>query len=163
MKAKILAFVAAGALLGSACSQLDESDETTRDENGAIVEGGEISAFALKVGDCFTDLPIGEVESLEAVPCADVHGSEVYHLFDVNLDDYDAAAIDEQAVNGCLDAFEPYVAASYETSYYDFTYLSPTDDSWNLGGDREVACLVVPYADDTSTGTAKGSGLTLES
>lgn len=159
---KIWAFVAAIAVLGSACSALDDTDETTRDDEGNIVEGGEISAFALNVGDCFTDLPIGEVETLEAVPCADEHGSEVYHLFDVTLDEFDAEAIDEQAATGCFDAFEPYVDASYETSFYDFTYLYPTEDSWRFGDDREIACLVVPYEGGTSTGTARGSGLTLE-
>lgn len=147
------------ALLVAACGGGD--DETVRDANGNVIEGGEVGVFSLNVGDCFLDLPVGEVSSIEAVPCADEHKYEIYHLFDVDLPDFEETAVSQAAQDGCYDAFESYMGVSYEESFYDFDGLQPTDGSWSQG-DREVVCLSTPYDGTTTTGTAKGAGLVLE-
>ena len=59
-----------------------------RDDSGAIVDAGNIDAFAVKPGDCFDDpssMASSEVSSLDGVPCADPHDNEAYAVFDVSL------------------------------------------------------------------------------
>ncbi len=88
-------------------------DETVRDANGNVVEGGDIGVFSLNVGDCFLDLPVGDVSSITATPCADDHGYEIYHLFDVNLADFESEAVETQGGEGCLGSFDAYMGVSY--------------------------------------------------
>ncbi len=147
------------ALALAACGGGD--DDTTRDENGNVIAGGEIGVFSLNVGDCFEDLPVGEVSSLGAVPCADEHLFEIYHLFDVVAADFDATAIQTEANDGCLAAFEDYMGVPFETSYFNYDFLQPTAGSW-AQGDREVVCVATPFDGTPIAGTAKGAGLLLE-
>ncbi len=146
----VLAGVCAVAV--AACGGSD--DGTVRDANGNVIEGGDISVFDLNVGDCFVDLPTGEVSTVRAVPCADDHGFEIYHEFDVELAAFDAAAVQTAAT----DAFEPYMGAAYEQSFYDFDGLQPSAGSWEQD-DREVICLATPKAGGTTRGTARGAAL----
>lgn len=151
--------LAAFAFFLAACGGGD--DETVRDEFGNVIEGGEINVFSLNVGDCFTNLPVGEVSSIEAVPCGEDHLFEIYHLFDVDLPAFDSAAIDTAAADGCLAAFEGYMGVPFETSYYTFDGLQPSAGSWEAG-DREVVCLTTPKNGTTTAGTAKGANLVAE-
>ena len=155
-KAALLAVVA---LVAVACGSGD--DETVRDENGNVIGAGEIGVFSLNVGDCFIDLPVGEVSSVSGVPCADDHRYEIYHLFDVDLPDFDSTAVEEASSDGCLAAFEGYMGVPFETSYYNFSGLQPTVGSWGQG-DREVVCLATPFNGEAIAGTAKGAGLLFE-
>lgn len=154
------AVLAACALTFAACGS--GSDETTRDENGNVVEGGEIGVFSLNVGDCFSDLPVGEVSSVSGVPCAEDHTYEIYHLFDVDLPDFDSAAIQTATADGCLEAFESYMGVPFATSYYTYDGLQPSAGSWEQG-DREVVCLATPTGGGVTAGTARGAGLLAES
>ncbi len=152
------ALLAVCALVFAACGG---DDETLRDENGNVVEGGEIGVFSLNVSDCFADLPVGEVSTINAVPCGEDHLYEIYHLFDVDMPDFDSAAIDTAAADGCLAAFQGYMGVPANTSYYTFDGLQPSAGSW-AQGDREVVCLATPKNGSTTAGTAKGAGLVAE-
>lgn len=118
----------------------------------------------LAVGDCFNEAAAAQepseqmVSSVPTVDCSQPHDAEVYELFDVTgITDYDAAAIDEQAIAGCLEAFEPYVGTSYEEAEaLDIYYLQPSPQTWGTG-DREVICAVISLEGQT-TGSLKGSG-----
>ena len=136
-------------------------DETVRDANGNVIAGGEIGVFSLNVGDCFSDLPVGEISSVSGVPCADDHLFEIYHLFDVDLDAFDSAAIETAAAEGCNGAFESYMGVPVDTSYFNFEALQPSAGSWEQG-DREVVCLATPFDGSAISGTAKGAGLLAE-
>lgn len=153
------ALLAALALLVAACG--GGEDETVRDANGNVIEGGDIGVFALNVGDCFFDLPAGDVSSITATPCAEDHGYEIYHLFDLDLPDFESTAVETEGGEGCFDAFEGYMGVSYADSFYDFTFLQPTSMSWDQG-DREIVCFASPYAGGNTKGTAKDAGLLLE-
>ena len=150
---------AAIALALAACGSGD--DQTKRDENGNVIEAGTVSVFSLNVGDCFVDLPTGDVSTVDVVPCADAHSFEIYHEFDIDLDAFDAAAVQTAASDGCLGAFEPYMGVAYEQSYYDFDGLQPSAGSWEQD-DREVICLATPTNGGTTQGTARGAGLLAE-
>ena len=120
------------------------SDDSTRDDQGTIVEGGDVGVFVLEVGDCFDD-PAGDavqVVTVEAVPCDQPHDNQVAAKFD--LPDSDFPGDDEvlaQAVTGCIDRFENAVGEPYETSRLDVLPMYPTKDGWD-SGDHEVICNV---------------------
>lgn len=154
-----LIVIAACALFVVACG--DGDDATVRDANGNVIEGGAVSVFSLNVGDCFADLPTGEVSTVDAVPCADDHLYEIYHEFDIDLPAYDAAGVQTAANDGCLAAFQPYTGVAFEQSYYDFDGLQPSAGSWEQD-DREVICLVTPKNGQTTQGTARNAGLLAE-
>ena len=152
----VLAMLAAVLLL-SACS----SDQTTRNDDGEIVEGGELGVFAVQEGDCinFPD-STDAVESFEAVACDEPHDGEIYELFDVTgFEDYPGdAEVQSQGEAGCLSAFETFVGIDYQSSIYFFTYFSPTQDTWEQLDDREIICIVTPAEGEPQlTGSLEGA------
>jgi hypothetical protein len=123
-------------------------DDTTRNDQNEIIEAGGLGAFAIEVGDCL-NLPseANRVQSVEGVPCTQAHNAQAYALFDLTgfSDAFPGSAgFEEQAAEGCYERFRSFVGISYEQSALYFTFLEPTEDSWVKGGDREIACLLVP-------------------
>lgn len=153
-RAALVAGLAAGSLVWAACSS---EDQTTRDEEGAIVEAGEISAFSINVGDCLVGDSVGEVSGFDGVPCTEAHDNEVFFTFDMAEGDFPGdEAIETAATDRCLTEFENYVGIAYESSIYGLTWLSPTSGSWSQG-DREVACLVNNFDGTQKVGSAQGT------
>ena len=135
-------------------------DEAARDDAGEIVEGGDVSAFDVSVGDCWNDIPAQqEVESITAVPCSEPHESEVFATFDIDLgsDDWPGdPAVIAAAETGCVERFGEFVGVPYEQSTLEVFYFHPTEDSWTTLDDREAVCSVVDPAGQT-TGTLAGA------
>lgn len=161
-RARFSALLALGLMMaGAGCSFLEE-DQTTRDEDGSIVEGGELGAFTIQLGDCIGGELAEEVGSVDGVPCDEPHQFEVYHLFDLPEGDGNFPGdlrVGELADEGCLAAFEPFVGQAIGASVYDFFRLTPTQETWERIGDREVVCMVSNFDGTPKTGSAKGSGL----
>lgn len=154
--AAVVAGFAAGGLMLAACST---DDETTRDDAGAIVESGEISAFSINVGDCIVGAASGEVSGFEGVPCDQPHDNEVYHTFDLPDGEFPGdAVIEARGTEDCLAEFEPFVGLDFASSIYGVTWLFPTAGSW-AQGDREIACLINNFDGTQKTGSARGTGL----
>ena len=137
-----------------------------RDASGAIVDGGNVDAFQLRLGDCIDDTSSllgdggGEVDTLPGVPCSEPHDNEVYAVFNVSFDSYPPEEeMFEQAFTSCHERFEPFVGKDYESSSLDILTLYPTEDSWNLNNDREVVCAVFDLNANKLTGSAKGTAL----
>ena len=65
------------------------------------------------------------------------------------------AAVAAQAVTECTSAFTSFVGLDYESSSLDFSYYSPTQESW-ASSDREILCLVVD-PDGKTTGTLEAA------
>lgn len=131
--------------------------ESERDDTGAITErNDDASVFAMRVGDCYDDLPEGEAAVVTAVPCADPHDAEVYHVFEWEGDEASFPGTDliqGFAADGCTDAFGSFVGVEYEESTLDYTVFWPNEGSWS-DGDREFVCLVgVP--EEKTSGTLK--------
>ena len=121
-------------------------------------EGEEMDVFALEVGDCFNSLEMDEVTEVDGLSCDKSHVYEVYYAFDIVADEFPGEeAVAEEAADGCLATFEGFVGLAYEDSFLDISYLYPTTESWNRGGDREVLCLVLNLDETPRTGTAQGS------
>ena len=152
-----LAVATVSALALVSCGASVDQDETTRDDDGEVVEGGEVGAFRLKVGDCLAAEAVGEVESVPVVPCSEPHDSELFHSFMMPDGAYPGdAAVVEQAEMGCVGAFDAFIGLAYADSAWDITYVFPSEATWNGIGDREVLCGVFPLTDEDTTGSAKG-------
>ncbi len=156
---RYLLTIAAVALLLSACTSAGEQD-ATRDDDGQVSENEEIGVFRLRQGDCLMmpNQGIGgeEVETLEAIPCDEPHDGEVLSIVTVAGGD-DAPypgdeAISSEAQTGCLDSFQSVTGRDFAADpFWDLTFLSPTSDSWTLGDDREIVCIVVPLDGELTT------------
>ena len=143
---KHVGFAIAAALVLASCADPSTTDSSDRDETGEIVEGGELGVFAVQEGDCvnWPDSADG-VSSFESVACDVAHDAEIYELFDIaETDEFPGTTIVEsEAEQGCLDAFEPFIGIDYQQSQWFFTFLAPSEGTWDAG-DREVICLVEP-------------------
>lgn len=120
--------------------------------------GGNV--FSLSAGDCFNDPDtFGEVSDVELVDCGDPHDNEVYALFDIAADDYPGdAAVQDEAAEGCLAAFEGYVGRDYQSSSLDISALTPTSESWDQG-DKEVVCFLFDLNFEPLPASARNSGI----
>lgn len=119
------------------------------------------SVFSLEVGTCFDDgdLDATEVSSVDDLSCDQPHDNEVYAVFDVEgFDDYSSELINQQADDGCLAAFEPYVGRDYIESDLAFFTLTPTAGSWD-NGDREIICSLYRVDFEKMTGSMRDSGV----
>jgi hypothetical protein len=154
------------AVIGLGVVAYNVATQADRDGAGAIVSGGSVDAFKMRVGDCFNDTAAlandeaGEVSSLPGVPCAEPHDNEVYAVFDVDVESFPGdEAMGDMAFSQCLARFEGFVGSVYEDSVLDVTALYPSDQSWSLQGDREVVCAVYDMNAEKLTGSAKDSAI----
>ncbi len=150
-------------LVGAGYAGLAGQDDTTRDESGAVVEGGELGAFRIRLGDCFGETSGDSVESVDAVPCDQPHRYEVFAAFNLAYPDSATypgrAAVQDEADNDCLSRFAGFVGTSYEESIYGIGAITPSDGSWDEVDDREVFCVISNYDGSFKTGSAEGTGV----
>lgn len=129
-----------------------------RDEDSSeITEGGNLDVFTLKVGDCFNDTSGTEITEVPVVPCSDPHDFEVFYEFDMPDGEFPGSeAIYAKGDEACMAPFEEFVGAAYETSVYDFSYLTPTEGGWDELDDRAVQCYLYE-GEGKITGSAAGT------
>lgn len=165
----ILALVLVGLLTigGCAVAAVLLTSSSSRDDEGEIVEGGDLEVFDLEVGDCFRDptedggTDTQSVESVEAIPCDEPHDAEVYANVDVSSEGPSfpgGEQLTALAEDRCLEEFEPYVGTTYEQSEYTYGWLVPSEQSWDDLGDREINCVLYTMDGATTTGSGRGSG-----
>jgi hypothetical protein len=133
-------------------------DNTKRDDNGAIVESGDLGVFNFAVGDCITGMPEGAtIDKATGTPCDQPHEYEVYAETYLDSESSDVPAdISEQANAFCMSKFKTFVGLTYEESTLGFSSIYPTSDSW-AQGDKELTCLI--GADATISTSLKNSKL----
>jgi hypothetical protein len=138
----------------------DPAGSSAPPTSSAPVEAEDTSVFTLELGQCFDDEVIeGEVQEVPIVPCDQPHDNEVYAIFDLEGgsaypgDD----VVQQQAGEGCLAEFEPFVGLDYQSSVLDASFLSPTEQGWVELGDREVVCYVFRVDLQKVTGTLRGT------
>lgn len=124
----------------------------------ASVACGGGNVFELKVGQCFDDPEsVDVVSDVDIVDCETAHDNEVYALFDMPAGDFPGVSVvQDAAIEGCHDAFEPYVGIDYVSSVLDFSWLAPTPASWE-SGDHEIVCIAYDLDLKKLTDTVKGS------
>jgi hypothetical protein len=131
-----------------------------RDSYGQIINSGNLDISEMLVGDCFQALhqDLTLAEDVSGVPCSTPHDHEVFHLLPIEGDEWPGDdAVEAMAVDGCLDAFEPYVGAAYEDSSLDFSWFSPTQRAFEQLGYRHVVCVIVNPSGAELTGSVKAA------
>jgi hypothetical protein len=144
-------------LFAAACTSSSEADTTGRNEDGEVVEGGQVGVFRLQEGDCVrlpaafrgptegTDQDIEAVGDFEAVPCDESHDGEVV-LVD---DDYFADLAEfppevdstAQAEPACITALDEYTGTEFASSTFTVLPLVPSSESWDAIDDRGLICI----------------------
>lgn len=154
-RALLVATLVAAAVSLSGCALISDAI------NGATTDEDDV--FSLKVGDCVNDYgDEKEITSVPIVDCAELHDSEIYASTIITDDQYPGASeVQTQADDACYAAFEGFVGLAYDQSTLYYSYLYPTQESWD-GGDREILCTIKKYDEDTQeivpvTGSLKGS------
>ena len=135
--------------------------DADRDGSGAIVGGGSVDAFHVRVGDCFDDTSSfqEEVSSLPGVPCAEPHDNEAYAVFDLTITNYpEGDAMANLANESCVERFESFVGKDYESSSLDVLTMFPTIESWQQN-DREVVCAVYDMEASKLVGSVRDQAL----
>ena len=121
-------------------------------------QGQPTDYFHLKVGDCFDEPAVADGTALLYSSCDVPHLYEAYALVVMEGATYPG----EQAVldfgqRACSDAFQGYVGSSLATSKFTYSFIYPTEGTWNNMGDREFLCTVTPHDEVKTTGSAKDS------
>jgi hypothetical protein len=151
--------VAGAAYAGWTIWRQDRADDLAQSITDQVLDDDESNVFNLAVGDCLSALPAGgEVSEVPTVACSEPHVYEVYFATDLP----DSAYPGEPALIGtadqqCLAAFEPFAGIDYSQSLLFYSYLYPTQESWESAGDRSVLCLVFDSSMTTTTGTLAGA------
>ena len=142
---KVVGIAAVG---GVAVFGIGSIDNTTRNDQGEIVESGELGAFVTQVGDCFFELPRNGqgVSTVPGVPCDDAHHWQVVHKENISLAEFSQANVSTLAEQVCDNALQELASTltydkALEYQYAKTTGLQPTEGSW-AKEDRMVDCLV---------------------
>ena len=154
------------ALIGLGVITYNVSTQADRDDAGAIVDGGNVDAFTIQLGDCFDNTSslaneeTGEVANLPGVPCSQPHDNEVFAKFDLTQSTFPGSEeISELSFGACLERFDSFVGLDYESSSLDIAALYPSKESWSQHGDREVVCAVYDINSGKLTGSTLNSGI----
>ena len=164
--------IAAAGILLSGCSLLGQitdaagGDDTTGSGHDTAA-GTRDDPFGILVGDCINDAPAASsddtdddlIYAVDVVTCDVPHQLEAYASIQMTDGDFPGDdAVQEQASTDCVEPFTTYVGLDADTSIYDPTFYSPTEETWNdsVLHDREILCLA--ESDDSSliTGSVKG-------
>jgi hypothetical protein len=133
------------ALLLAGCSS-----EIIRDEDGTVVNAGSWSVFDLRPGDCIVE-GTAETDMVPLVPCDEPHSHEVFAVIASSEQSYPGIeALVTFADVACLTVLGDYGVEL--TQGVAFSYLVPTERTWQEDNDRAIACVLV-----FSNGQARGS------
>lgn len=135
-----------------------ELNAADRDSTGAVVGAGEVAGDELRIGDCFDAPTAEEFEAVQALPCAQPHDAEVFHVLELERAAYPSdPELEEVVARDCLPAFGAYVGEPFETSELTLTFTSPAEDAWSQG-DRTVHCALLTMDGSKLSGSMRGSG-----
>ena len=148
MRSRLIGF----ALLVCVGLILDQCSSAKRDETGQITKSGNVSAFDMKVGDCFKSLPSDLNEStsfsdVEAVPCNEGHHWQNYYEGTIDLVEFDEDAVAIASDELCNEAAKKLIYEMSSIKYDAFhdaklSFIYPTFKSWTSKGDRSVSCVI---------------------
>lgn len=145
----------------SGCGALLGPESAPRNERGTIDASANAAASTLRIGDCMNEPADGEIQSVPVVPCTDPHEFEIFHEFNLQVDDFPQTdeAMDELTLPSCDAAFATFVGRGVEGSKLDYFTLTPTHESWTQGKDRTIQCAVGDPEAGKTTGSLRGSNI----
>ncbi|KAB1655072.1 hypothetical protein F8O01_12465 [Pseudoclavibacter chungangensis] len=122
--------------------------------------GKPVNLVAISVGDCFDVPPSApDGQALEYSSCDTPHTYEAYAEHE--LADGEYPGVDELttiAKTQCRTAFESFTGGDSHRSAFDFSYIGPSESTWNALDDRELVCILFPLNGQPTTGSARDSG-----
>lgn len=120
--------------------------------------GDSTDIFTVSVGDCVNDgSSTGEISEVPVVSCSEPHDSEAYASVLMEDGEFPGdEAVSQRGDEECTAEFAGFVGLDYETSALDFAFYYPTESSW-AQGDREILCLIVDPAGQTTGSLAGGA------
>jgi hypothetical protein len=123
-----------------------------------VTDDDDTNVNELRVGDCLQMDELGDVvRDVPTVDCDVRHDGEVYAAGDLQGASYPGVTrVLDLVESACVDAFEPYVGATYEDSDLDIFYLYPLERTWRV--DRGYLCIAYPLDRSTLEGSVEGSG-----
>ena len=119
-------------------------DQTTRNDQGTIIESGELGVFSFQAGDCISNLDMDamNIEKATGVPCAQKHQAEVFaETYFADNSETRPAEFNDKGNLYCDSQFATFVGRNYEDSTLDYIMLYPLDQGWK-DGDREITCII---------------------
>ncbi|MBQ9919119.1 MAG: septum formation family protein, partial [Microbacterium sp.] len=117
----------------------------------------ENETFALPVGTCLDELATTYITSDNVLDCAQPHNFEIFSSFLVDDGAFPGESVfEEQAYEKCDAAFAAFVGIPYADSTLEYTYLSPTKETW-AQGDREILCMIFDPSVAQTTGSLAAS------
>ena len=132
---------------------------TTGPPPTTTMAGEEVGLGSVRPGDCF-DEPDGagdSVSTVDVMPCRQPHDAEVYAIVPVASERLPAdAALQELGDRACAARFRPYVGVPLRDSALDFTFFTPTQESW-AAGDRTIICVLGDPEGDPVEGSMRGA------
>ena len=146
-----LAIAGAWVLVATVAVTLLLTNSAVRDADGRIVEAGFINESALGIADCLEDpTPTEDAVVLDAVPCDEPHGAEVFALFTLEPVDGDDGypggdSVRRRARAGCRNRLRTFAPREYPSQHGDVTYFSPDRIDWAVGN-HDVTCIANFYA-----------------
>ena len=157
MRSILFRVIVVGVLGVAGYSQVSESsnDDSTRSDNGEIVEAGDVGVLVLKVGDCvqlppeFKSQLLGTTSepftfsSFSAVPCTELHDAELFSISTFNLSEFPGEdALMDKFSDSCLDDYATYSGVDYDLGPHIVFPIVPTADGWEQG-DRNLQCFAI--------------------
>jgi hypothetical protein len=153
MQSILFRVIVFGVLGVAGYSQVSESnkDDSTRSETGEVVESGAVGVQVLKIGDC-VQLPPGFDElaptdstsfaSMVAVPCTELHDSELFSTKTLNLTEYPGEdALYGELSDFCVDDYVAYTGSEFDTSSpHSILPVIPVEEGWK-NGDKVIQCF----------------------
>lgn len=126
---------------------------------GAYASRNDVSVDKVEVGQCLVEPGEGLLTSVTKINCDEPHEMEVYAVVDLEQSSSETwpgtSAVEERAINMCLDLVEPFIGEDFMASPYDITYITPVEEGW-AEGDHEGICAVVNFDGTKLTGPIKG-------
>lgn len=127
--------------------------------------GGEVVTTEAALGECFQDPEdTSEVGALDKVDCDDAHDNEVISVFPLDEEDFPGEgafpgddAVEAEALQRCTEDFAEYVGTTLEESDLELLTISPTEETWEEGDDREVICAVSTADGSAIEGSVAGT------
>lgn len=148
---------------GSGDSASSDAHGLTSTQSGAPTaqsgsSGGLYETGYLQLGQCLLTAPQADVP-LELVDCAQEHGAEVIHTFDLTATTMPSEdTLDEVSDEACGEAFTAYVGRPFENSALDYIWRLPSPETW-AAGDRRVECIAFTRDESQLTTTMKDTNM----
>src|SRR3954468_22266892 len=119
---------------------LGVASEPERAIDGAVSSAGDVPATDVRVGDCLSAVPEGDLRTVHVVPCLQPHAAEAVASFDLPDGPFPGEdQVTRLAGGGCERRAVTFLGAS--PKHFQIYFLVPTTGTW-IAGSRSVTCLL---------------------